>query len=193
MVERVFDFSSNKREKGMKTLKALGFSITALAASLGANAVVAEELDFSPGFYVIATAGETEIDYGSGAIFSGNGFGIGLGYDINRYLAVEAQYMNFFDMTIGTLNYKANGMTARGLLRLLAGSWPPFIGIAYTTANESLTLNGTTYSAAGSDVGGTAGFEVALTEAISFRLNVDAYSGTGVDQTVTQLGVVSRF
>ena len=130
---------------------------------------------------------------GQGPLFRVKGLELVWGYDINRYFDVESKYMNFFDITIGTLNYKANGMTARGLLRFPAGSCSPFIGIAYTTANESLTLNGTTYSAAGSDVGGTAGFEVALTEAISFRLNVDAYSGTGVDQTVTQLGVVSRF
>ncbi len=44
-----------------------------------------------------------------------------------------------------------------------------------------------------SDVGGTAGFEVALTDTIAFRFIVDSYSGTGVDQTVAQLGIVSRF
>lgn len=177
----------------MKMMKALGVSLTVMAAAIGSTNAAAEQLDFTPGFYVIATAGETEIDYGSNAIFAGNGYGIGVGYDISRYFAVEAQYMNFFDMTIGTLNYKASGMTGRALVRYPAGSWSPFVGLAYTTASESLTLNGTTYSAAGSDLGGTAGFEVALTDTIAFRLNVDSYSGTGVDQTVTQLGIVSRF
>ena len=177
----------------MKMMKALGVSLTVMAAAVGSTSAAAEQLDFTPGFYVIATAGETELDYGSGAIFSGNGYGIGVGYDLSRYFAVEAQYMNYFDMTIGTLNYTANGMTARGIVRYPAGSWAPFIGMTYSTASESLTLDGITYSAAGSDVGGTAGFEVALTDTIAFRLNVDSYSGTGIDQTVTQLGIVSRF
>jgi hypothetical protein len=178
----------------MKMFKVLGLSLTAVAAGVGsASLSAAEQLDFSPGFYVIATAGSTELDYGSSAIFSGNGYGIGVGYDFNNYLAVEAQYMNYFDMTIGTVAYKANGLTARALLRYPVGSWAPFIGLAYGTANESLTLDGSTYSSAGSDVGGTAGFEIALTDTIAFRVNADAYSANGVDQSVAQMGIVARF
>ena len=178
----------------MKMTKVLGLSLTAMAASVGsASLSAAEQLEYSPGFYVLATAGSTELDYGSSAIFSGNGYGIGIGYDVSNYFAVEASYMNYFDMVVGTTGYKADGLTARALLRYPTGSWSPFIGLAYATANESLTLSGTTYTSAGSNVGGTAGFEVALTDTVAFRLNADSYTTDGVDQYVTQMGIVARF
>ena len=66
MIEQTFDFSSNKREKGMKVSQALTFGTIAILGSVGSTAAIAEEqLDFSPGFYVSATAGETKIDFSS--------------------------------------------------------------------------------------------------------------------------------
>lgn len=42
----------------MKLFKAIGFGIASIIA-VGSPAVTAEELDFTPGFYLVATAGET--------------------------------------------------------------------------------------------------------------------------------------
>jgi hypothetical protein len=179
----------------MKMFKVLGLSLTAMAAGVGsASLSAAEQLDFSPGFYVIATAGETEIDFGGGTIFGGNGYSIGVGYDINQYLAVEGSYNNYFDMTIDTLKYQANGFTARALARMPLGSWSPFIGLAYSSAKESFLYSGTTYTSSGSEVGVSAGVEVALTETIALRVMSDAYENdNNVEMSVTHIGLVSRF
>jgi len=194
VIEQTFDFSSNKREKGMKTLKVLGFSITALAASVGSNAVVAEELDFSPGFYVVATAGNTEIDYGSGSKLGGNGYSIGAGYDFNEYLAVEAEFNNYFDFQVGSLNYTITGTSVRGLVRYPLGAWAPFVGYTYASAKETLVVDGTTYSGAGSLSGVSVGLEVALTDTLALRVISDNLETSGVTTgTTSKIGIVSRF
>jgi hypothetical protein len=178
----------------MKTMKVLGLSLTVMAAAIGSATASAEQLDFSPGFYALATAGETEYDLGSGVILAGNGYSIGFGYDINEYFAVEATYNNYFNMTIGSLSYDANGLTGRGIARLPLGSWSQFLGIAYSTASETFIIDGTTYTSSGSEVGATAGFEVALTDALSLRVMSDAYeTDNNIEVSVTHIGLVSRF
>lgn len=178
----------------MKTLKVLGFSITALAASVGSSAVVAEELDFTPGFYLVATAGETTIDYTSSLKLGGNGYAIGAGYDVNKYLAVEAQLNNYFDYTVNGDNYSVTGTSFRGLARYPLGSWAPFIGYTFASAQDTLTVNSTTYTGAGTLSGISIGFEVAMTETLALRFITDSLeTDTAVEATVSQLGIVARF
>lgn len=179
----------------MKIFKIVGFSLTVMAASVGsASLSAAEQMDFSPGFYAFATAGETEYDLGAGGILAGNGYSLGVGYDINEYFAVEASLNNYFDMTIGTVAYDAGGLTARGIARMPLGSWSPFLGIAYSSAEETFTVDGTSYSSSGSEMGVTGGFELALTDTIALRVMSDAYeTDSAVEISVTHIGLVSRF
>lgn len=175
----------------MRFLKAVGLT---LLLGTSAPAVVADELDFTPGFYLVTVAGETMIDYGSGVELGGNGYSIGGGYDINRYLALEAEYNNYFDYTVSSDNYSVSGLSVRGLLRYPLGSWAPFVGYTSASAEDSLTVGGTTYSGAGTLSGVSVGFEVALTEALAFRFISDQLeTDTAVEATITKIGIVSRF
>ena len=175
----------------MRFLKTLTLSIILGA---GSTVVSADELDFTPGFYLIAVAGETMIDYGSGVELGGNGYSIGGGYDINRYLAIEAEYNNYFDYTVNADNYSVSGLSVRGLLRYPLGSWAPFVGYTSASAEESLTVGGTTYAGAGTLSGVSVGFEVALTETLAFRFISDQLeTETAVEATITKIGIVSRF
>ena len=175
----------------MRFLKTLTLGVILGA---GSTVVSADELDFTPGFYLIAVAGETMIDYGSGVELGGNGYSIGGGYDINRYLAIEAEYNNYFDYTVNADNYSVSGLSVRGLLRYPLGSWAPFVGYTSASAEESLTVGGTTYAGAGTLSGVSVGFEVALTETLAFRFISDQLeTETAVEATITKIGIVSRF
>ena len=88
----------------MTPLKGLGVGLTAMAIVALPTTTLAAELDFEPGFYMLATAGNTTIDYGSGSKLGGNGYSIGMGYDINQYFAVEAEYNNYFDFEVSGLD-----------------------------------------------------------------------------------------
>ena len=178
----------------MKTLKALGFSIIALGASLGANTVVAEELDFTPGFYMTATAGTSEFDYGSGTKLGGNGYSIGVGYEFNRHFAIEGEINDYFNYFVDSADYSITGTSIRGLARYPMESFTPFIGYTYASAEETLTVGGTTYSGAGTLSGVSIGLEVALTESLALRLINDNLDTSGVTTvTTTNVGIVARF
>ena len=179
----------------MKMMKALGAGLAVLVASVGSTvATAAEQLDFSPGFYVVATAGNTEIDYGGGDKLGGNGYSIGGGYDFNEFFAVEAEFNNYFDFQVGSLNYTITGASFRGLVRYPFGAWAPFVGYTYANAKESLVVDGTTYSGAGSLSGVSVGFEVALTDTLALRFINDNLETSGVAKgTTSKIGIVSRF
>ncbi len=48
------------------------------------------------GFYASLSAGPTKIDHSSGGGSSGNGYKMGLGYDFNKYFALEGSYIGAF-------------------------------------------------------------------------------------------------
>jgi len=179
----------------MKMMKALGVSLTVMAAAVGsATAVAEEQLDFTPGFYMVATAGETKIDFAGALSLGGNGYAIGVGYDVSKYIAVEASYNSFFDQTVNGDAYVIDGFAYRGMLRYPMGSWAPYVGYTYITAQDTLTVNSTSYSGAGTLTGTSIGAELALTDTISLRFMHDALeTNTGFDATVSHLGIVSRF
>jgi len=178
----------------MKSLKGLGIGLTAMAIVALPTTTLAAELDFEPGFYVLATAGNTTIDYGSGSKLGGNGYSIGMGYDINQYFAVEAEYNNYFDFQVSGLNYSITGLSGRALVRYPAGSFAPFIGYTYASAKETLIVSGTTYSGAGTLSGVSVGFDLALTETLALRFISDNLETSTVTKGSTaKLGIVSRF
>lgn len=133
-------------------------------------------------------------DYTSSLKLGGNGYAIGAGYDVNKYVAIEAQLNNYFDYTVNGDNYSVTGTSFRGLLRYPLGSWAPFIGYTYASAQDTLTVNNTTYTGAGTLSGVSVGFEVAMTETLALRFITDSLeTDTAVEATVSQLGIVARF
>ena len=188
-------FQLEQEGEGMKTLKAIGVGALATTGMLASVNVIAEEqLDFSPGFYVTATAGETKIDFSSSLKLGGNGYALGVGYDVNQYIAVEASYNSFFDYTVNGDAYAIDGFAYRGMLRYPMGSWAPYIGYTYITAQDTLTVNNTSYTGAGTLSGTSIGAELALTDTISVRFMHDSLStDTSFDATVTHIGLVTRF
>jgi hypothetical protein len=180
---------------GVKVSKALTLGAIATFGSVASTATIAEEqLDFSPGFYVTATAGETKIDFSSSLKLGGNGYALGVGYDVNKYVAVEASYNSFFDYTVNGNAYAIDGFAYRGMLRYPMGSWAPYVGYTYITAQDTLTVNSTTYSGAGTLSGTSIGAELALTDTISVRFMHDSLeTNTNFDATVTHIGLVTRF
>jgi len=195
VVEQILVLSSNKREMGVKVSKALTLGAIATFGSVASTATIAEEqLDFSPGFYVTATAGETKIDFSSSLKLGGNGYALGLGYDVNKYVAIEASYNSFFDYTVNGNAYAIDGFAYRGMLRYPMGSWAPYVGYTHITAQDTLTVNSTTYSGAGTLSGTSIGAELALTDTISVRFMHDSLeTNTNFDATVTHIGLVTRF
>ena len=180
----------------MKTMKVMGFGLTLMAAAVAsATVAAAEQSGFTPGFYLSAGAGPTEFDYGGGVTLGGTGYSLGVGYEFNQYLLAEAQYVNYFDMTIGVENYSGSAITFRGLGRFpMSDSISLLGGGVYNDFSEEFSISGVTYGeSSGAVTGATFGIEVALTETLTARLLSDSYSDGGIDTTMTHVGVVSRF
>ena len=85
-------------------------------------------------------------------------------------------------------------LTGRALVRYPGESFAPFIGYTYASAEETLIVDSTTYSGAGTLSGVSVGFDLALTETLAFRFISDNLETSTVTKATTaKLGIVSRF
>ena len=173
----------------LKTLAALAISIP----------LVAQAADLEPGFYGYVGGGPTEIEYTTTDILSGNGYGIGLGYEFTKYVAVEAMYGNLFQLNIKTsssdLGYEVDGIVLRGILK-----WPvnenfiPFVSMGSYSITESIVVDGTTFAASGGLTAFGVGVEIPLDEKIILRLLAEGVDNENiVGATVFHIGLMTRF
>ena len=154
---------------------------------------------FEPGFYGVVSAGQTEIEYTATAKLSGNGYGIGVGYEFSKYIAVEAMYMNLFSFSDtfnnATVSYDVNGYLVRGLLKYpLNESFIPFLSIGSISGTETLTAGSNTYTNSGNMNTYGLGAEIPLDGKILLRVLVESADNKNIQgSTIAHIGIMSRF
>lgn len=171
----------------LNLLSAILFCICSISAS-------AQE--FKPGFYGVATAGNTSITLGTSKT-SGNGYQLGAGYEFTKNLSAEVTYGSFLNMGItsgsNAVNYDLSGLTVMGIAKLpLNDSFIPYVAFGRVTATEAVSVTGT--SSASSTYSGSRyvyglGLEVPLESRTSFRIQtVTTTSSSTTSSKITMLG-----
>jgi len=176
--------------------KMISKTLVALAISAP---LIAQAAKFEPGFYGVVSAGQTEIEYTATASLSGNGWGIGLGYEFSRYLAIEGMYANLFNFEArsgGTAtSYDVNGFIVRGIVKYpVSDSFIPFISIGSLNGTETLTAGSTTYASSGNLTTYGIGAEIPLDGRLNVRILIESADNKNIKgATIAHIGLMTRF
>lgn len=151
------------------------------------------------GFYGVVSAGPTEIEYTATAKLSGNGYGIGVGYEFSKYIAVEAMYLNLFSFketfNNRTFTYDITGYGVRGILKYpLNDSFIPILSIGSVSASETVTSGNSSYRSSGSLTAFGLGAEIPLDGKIVIRVLIESADNKNIQgSTIAHIGLMSRF
>lgn len=154
---------------------------------------------FERGFYGVVSAGQTEIEYTATAKLAGNGFGIGVGYEFSKYIAVEAMYVNLFNFEARLGNssesYDINGYALRGILKYpVSESFIPFLSIGSISGTETLRVGNNTFTSSGSMNAYGLGAEIPLDGKIVLRVLIESADNKIIQgSTIAHIGLMSRF
>lgn len=176
--------------------KLISKTLVALAISAP---LVAQAANFEPGFYGVVSAGQTEIEYTRTTSFSGNGWGIGVGYEFSKYFAVEGMYGNLFHLEIrdggSTTSYDVDGIALRAIAKYpVSENFIPFVSIGSLDVTESIRVSNTTYNASGNLTTYGIGAEIPLDGKIVLRLLVESADNKNIEgATVAHIGLMTRF
>jgi len=176
--------------------KIISKTLVALAISAP---LVAQAANFEPGFYGVVSAGQTEIEYTSTSSLSGNGWGLGIGYEFSKYLAIEGMYANLFSFKVQdagtTVSYDVNGTIVRGILKYpVNDNFIPFLSIGSLNGTESVVAGNSSFSYSGQLTTYGIGAEIPLDGKIIVRLLVESADNNNIEgATVAHIGLMTRF
>lgn len=151
------------------------------------------------GFYAVVTTGPTTFNLPGKRSLSSNGYQLGLGYDLNKYLAVEMTYGSLYQLSSSgagsSYDESINALNASLLVLYPTGNLTPYVKVGSTTVDVTLRSAGSPYKEESNTVLYAAGAELKMDQRTAVRLEYgqSQKKTSYTDLNYINAGVIVRF